>query len=65
MLRLIARGQPPAQALFLTLGNFAESAGILTYLGKRLTGTRSRLIEYSRPSRLLPGATKMTKTRMG
>ncbi|GHF74903.1 glycosyltransferase family 2 protein [Seohaeicola zhoushanensis] len=46
VLRLIARGQPPAQALFLTLGNFAESAGILTYLGKRLTGTRSRLIEY-------------------
>ena len=46
ILRLIARGHPPAQALFLTLGNFAESAGVLTYLGKRLTGTRSQLIEY-------------------
>ncbi len=46
ILRLIRQGRDPAHALFLTLGNFAEAAGVLTYLGKRLTGRKSRLIEY-------------------
>ena len=34
--RLVMRGHDPAHALFLTLGNFAESAGVLTYLKKRV-----------------------------
>lgn len=45
-LRLIRQGRAPAHALFLTLGNFAEAVGVLTYLGKRLTGRKSSLIEY-------------------
>lgn len=46
IIRLIRRGFDPAHATFLILGNFAEAAGVLTYLGKRLTGQKSRLIEY-------------------
>lgn len=46
VLRLRARGHDSRHALFLTLGNFGEAAGVLTYWGKRLTGKRSRLIEY-------------------
>ena len=34
------------QALFLTLGKFAEAAGIAGYAWHRLTGRRARLIEY-------------------
>lgn len=45
-LRLVMRGQDPAQAFFLTLGNFAEAAGVLTYVSKRLRGQKSTLIEY-------------------
>ena len=45
-IRLITSGRSPVHALFLTLGNFAEAAGVLTYLRKRLSGERSRLIEY-------------------
>lgn len=46
ILRLMGRGHDPAHALFLTLGNIAEAAGVLTYLGKRLSGRKSLLIEY-------------------
>lgn len=44
--RLMRQGHDPVRAIFLTLGNFAEAAGVLTYLGKRLTGRKSELIEY-------------------
>lgn len=44
--RLARRGHDLAQALFLTLGNIPEAAGVLTYLGKRLSGQKGRLIEY-------------------
>lgn len=46
ILRLMRQGFDPAHAIFLTVGNFAEAAGVLTYLGKRLTGQKSHLIEY-------------------
>jgi GT2 family glycosyltransferase len=46
ILRLVLRGYDPAHATFLVLGNFAEAAGVLTYLGKRLSGRQSQLIEY-------------------
>ena len=46
ILRLVARGQEPTLAFFLTLGNFAEATGVLIYLRKRLSGQRSELIEY-------------------
>ena len=46
ILRLMTRGYPPSHALFLTLGNFSESVGALSYLWKRLTGRHSTLIEY-------------------
>lgn len=46
IMRLVGQGRDPAHALFLTLSNFAEAAGVLTYLGKRLSGRKSHLIEY-------------------
>ena len=46
IIRLVARGFAPTEALFLTLGNFAEAAGVFTYIRKRLSGQRSHLIEY-------------------
>lgn len=45
-LRLIAQGRDPRHAVFLTIANLSEAAGILTYAWKRLTGRRGRLIEY-------------------
>ena len=51
VLRLFARGIGPwrtrmARAAFLVLGKFAEAWGQLKFLAHRLSGTRSRLIEY-------------------
>ena len=46
VLRLRARGHELAHAVFLTLGNFAEGAGVLTYLWRRLMGRQRELIEY-------------------
>ena len=34
------------QALFLTLGKFAEAAGVMEYWGRRLLGRKAGLIEY-------------------
>jgi GT2 family glycosyltransferase len=46
MLRLWLRGEPWADAVFLTLGKPAEVQGILGYWRGRLTGRRRGLIEY-------------------
>ncbi|MFC4671036.1 glycosyltransferase [Seohaeicola nanhaiensis] len=46
VLRLTLRGYPPLHALFLTLGSFPETAGILGYACERLAGRRGGLIEY-------------------
>lgn len=46
VLRLVAGGHKLSQAMFLTLGNLAEAAGILTYARRRLFGRRNLLIEY-------------------
>jgi len=44
--RLIRKGYAPYRALFLTLAKLPEAQGVLTYLGRRLTGAEARLIEY-------------------
>jgi GT2 family glycosyltransferase len=44
--RLQRLGLPWVQASFLTLGRFPEAQGVLTYLWRRLTRVRTRLIEY-------------------
>lgn len=57
--RLYARSQPPdpkggkgqsgirfARAFFLVLGKFSEAAGAFKFVAGKLTGIRSRLIEY-------------------
>jgi GT2 family glycosyltransferase len=46
ILRLRSRGMPLQWAFFLTLGNFPEALGILSYWVRRLIGRRSKLIEY-------------------
>lgn len=46
VLRLRLRGMPWHRAFFLTLGKLPEAQGALTYWARRLTRTRSRLIEY-------------------
>lgn len=46
VLRLHRQGPPWVQALFLTLGRFPEAQGVLTYTWRRLTRSRTRLIEY-------------------
>lgn len=46
MLRLRLRGESLAQSVFLTLGKLPEAQGALTYLWRRLTRARARLIEY-------------------
>lgn len=51
VLRLFVRGGGPwrtrlARAAFLVLGKFAESWGQLKFVAHRVSGTRSRLIEY-------------------
>lgn len=45
-LRLRRRGMPWARATFLTLAKLPEAQGALTYLWRRLTRGRVRLIEY-------------------
>lgn len=44
--RLVHAGQDVQHATFLVLANFAEAAGVLTYVGRRLTGRQRHLIEY-------------------
>ncbi|WP_299819486.1 glycosyltransferase family A protein [uncultured Jannaschia sp.] len=46
MLRLHVRGLDWPQSVFLTLGKLPEAQGALTYLWRRLTRARARLIEY-------------------
>ncbi|TCP39579.1 glycosyltransferase family 2 protein [Rhodovulum marinum] len=46
VLRLRLRGEPWAQALALTLITLPQGLGVLTYLYRRLTRARARLIEY-------------------
>lgn len=46
VLRLRRRGMPWSGALFLTLAKLPEAQGALTYLWRRLTRARARLIEY-------------------
>ncbi len=46
VLRLRFRGEPWANALFLTLSKFPEAQGALQYVWRRLTGGRVALIEY-------------------
>lgn len=46
VLRLILKGEGPADALFLTLAKFPEARGVLTYWWSRATGRTRRLIEY-------------------
>ncbi|WP_299655440.1 glycosyltransferase [uncultured Jannaschia sp.] len=46
MVRLRARGLDWPQSVFLTLGKLPEAQGALTYLWRRLTRARARLIEY-------------------
>ncbi|TCM78975.1 glycosyltransferase family 2 protein [Rhodovulum steppense] len=45
-LRLRLRGMPWARAVFLTLAKLPEAQGVFTYLWRRLTRARTRLIEY-------------------
>lgn len=45
-LRMVRRGMDPTRATFLVLGNFPEAFGALEYYFKRLSGRKSRLIEY-------------------
>lgn len=46
ILRLMWRGHDSVRALFLTLGNLAEAAGVLTFAARRLGRRRSGIIEY-------------------
>lgn len=46
MLRLVAKGYPWSEAIFLTLGKFPEAQGILSYGVSRLRGRKRGLIEY-------------------
>ena len=46
VLRLRGRGQPWHQAIFLTLGKFAEAQGAFGYWRGRMTRRRFTLIEY-------------------
>lgn len=46
MLRLRARGEPWARAVFLVLGRFAEARGVLDYRAARALGKKRGLIEY-------------------
>jgi len=50
ILRLARRGGGTRaaweQALFLTIGKFAEAMGVAEYWGRRLLGRRSGIIEY-------------------
>ena len=56
----IADGSPGADgrvyASFLVIGKFAEALGLLRYLGARLSGRRSRIIEYKRTTARKPNA---------
>ncbi len=44
--RLVLRGHDATHAVFLTLANFAEASGVLTYLSRRISGRERKLIEY-------------------
>lgn len=46
ILRRILRGDPPRDALFITLAKLPEAQGALSYLWRRLNGHQARLIEY-------------------
>lgn len=46
MLRRYAKGDPWYQAVFVILAKFPEAQGVLTYLWRRIKGTRSQLIEH-------------------
>lgn len=46
ILRLRLRGMPWARAVLMTLAKLPEAQGVLTYLWRRLTRARARLIEY-------------------
>ena len=46
VLRLILRGRPAAEAVFLTLAKLPEAQGVLGYWIGRLRGRRAGLIEY-------------------
>lgn len=46
MLRRFLKGDPWYQAVFIILAKFPEAQGVLTFLWRRLKGTRSQLIEH-------------------
>ncbi|TDX21873.1 glycosyltransferase family 2 protein [Rhodovulum visakhapatnamense] len=46
VLRLIRKGHDPMRAIFLVLAKLPEVQGVLTYLWRRASGARGRLIEY-------------------
>ena len=46
ILRRRLKGDPWHQAVFIILAKFPEAQGVLTYLWRRLKGTRSQLIEH-------------------
>ena len=46
MVRRLMKGDPAFQAVFIILAKFPEAQGVLTYLWRRLKGTRGKLIEH-------------------
>lgn len=46
MVRRLMKGDPAFQAVFIILAKFPEAQGVLTYLWRRIKGTRGKLIEH-------------------
>jgi GT2 family glycosyltransferase len=46
IVRLVLKGRPPVQAVFLVAGKVPEALGVLGYWTRRLTQREARLIEY-------------------
>ena len=46
VVRRLLRGDPWYEAVFVTIAKLPEAQGALTYLWRRLTSAKARLIEY-------------------